>query len=109
MPFAYVAHAMIIESVTVRIQDLLSTMMLPSVMVPAGVNIGDGQQVVHDSHIVAFPPADQNAADFFRTCFDCVPTREDEGLAGDADDRIEQLCGFSGSHGRSRRSRLAHR
>lgn len=98
MPFAYVADAIVIESVTVGIQDLLSTMVLPSVAVPPGVAIDDGQQVVHDSHIAAFPPADQNAADFFRTRFDCVPTREDERLPRDTDDRRIQIRGFSGSH-----------
>lgn len=76
MPFAHVTDAMVIKPVTIRIQDLLSAVVLPSVVVPAGIDIGDNQQVVHDSRTGSLPPADQYAADFFRARFDRVPTRE---------------------------------
>lgn len=99
VPFAYVADAMVIESITVRIQDFLSTMMLPSIVVPASVEIGDGQQVVYHRNIAAFPPASKNTADFFRTRFDCVPTRENERLSRYADNPRMRLRRFSGSHG----------
>lgn len=99
MPFTHVADSMVVEPVTVGIQNLLCGIVFSLVAVPASTAVGNDQQVVHDSCIGALPPADQYAADFLRSRLDRVPTRKNQCLARDANDRRMERSAFSDSHG----------
>lgn len=76
MPFTHVTDTLVIEALAIRVQDFLRATVPTLVVIRVGINIGNHQQVVHNSSTSAHPPADHDAAEFLRTRFHRMSTRK---------------------------------